>query len=447
MKMRGMPVGRRAWIAVAVASSMAFAACGGDDGGGASDAPAETEAPSATEAPSDSSSDDTEAPAETSAPSDEPGPPTGPEMVVGMVNTEGTPGLDFPDMRRFAEAAFDYMNTSGGFGNRPVKFESCIAKGSPETSQACAQELVGKGVELVLVGLDLFPDYRTYEAAGVPVIGILPILPGDYTANALYLSGGTATSVGQMATVAKEKFNAASVGIVSADNAGANQVAAGLEAALTKAGITFKTVKGGDNETDAGYQGLMREASKDNPDLLISLYSDAGCIGTMRGYATLGLDVPVLTTGICSDEDVISVVGDEATNWHFQGVAQDRDTPERAQLRKILAPVIGVAEDEVKSSGLGLGGLGYILVMSLANYADLMVADGIEMTGPALFDYLKNSSGLYLFGDETPIECGAVPAYSSVCAFVSPWSYYAGDGVVAPMEDPFYLVDSKQYLP
>jgi hypothetical protein len=30
---------------------------------------------------------------------------------------------------------------------------------------------------------------------------------------------------------------------------------------------------------------------------------------------------------------------------------------------------------------------------------------------------------------------------------VSPWSYYAGDGVVAPMEDPFYLVDSKQYLP
>jgi hypothetical protein len=250
-----------------------------------------------------------------------------------------------------------------------------------------------------------------------------------------------------MATVAKEKFNAASVGIVSADNAGANQVAAGLEAALTKAGITFKTVKGGDNETDAGYQGLMREASKDNPDLLISLYSDAGCIGTMRGYATLGLSIPVLTTGICSDDDVISVVGDEATNWHFQGVAQDRETPERAELRRVLAPVIGVAEDEVKSNGLGLGGLGYILVMSLRDYANQMVAAGTEMTGPNLFDFLKNTEGLFLFGGETPIECGAVPAYSSVCAFVSPWSYYAGDGVVAPMEDPFYLVDSKQYLP
>ena len=429
-------------VAALMAGSLIIAACGGDDDGGSSE-PAATEAP----APADSAAPAEPAPADSSAPADVAGPPTGPEMIVGMVNTEGTPGLDFPDMRRFAEAAFEYMNTSGGFGNRPVKFESCVAKGSPETSQACAQELVGKGVELVLVGLDLFPDYKTYEAAGVPVIGILPILPGDYTANALYLSGGTATSVGQMATVAKEKFNASSVGIVSADNAGSNQVAAGLEAALTKAGITFKTVKGGDNETDAGYQGLVREASKDNPDLLISLYSDAGCIGTMRGYATLGLDIPVLTTGICSDEDVISVVGDEATNWHFQGVAEDRDTPERAELRRVLAPVIGVPEDEVKSSALGLGGLGYILVMSLRDYANQMVAAGTEMTGPNLFDFLKTSTGLFIFGGETPVECGAVPAYSSVCAFISPWSYYAGDGVVAPMEDPFYLVDSKKYLP
>lgn len=441
---RSTKVGSRGWriVAALAAGSLLAAACGGDDDG-ASDSGAET-----TEASADTAAPmETGAPTESAAPSEEAGPPTGTEMVVGMVNTEGTPGLDFPDMRRFAEAAFDYMNTSGGFGNRPVKFETCVAKGSPETSQACAQELVGKGVELVLVGLDLFPDYTTYDAAGVPVIGILPILPGDYTANALYLSGGTSTSVGQMATVAKEKFNATSVGIVSADNAGANQVAAGLEAALTKAGIQFKTVKGGDNETDAGYQGLMREASSDDPDLLISLYSDAGCIGTMRGYATLGLDVPVLTTGICADDDVISQVGDDATNWYFQGVGKDTETPERVLLRKILAPVIGVAEDEVKANGLGLGGLGYILVMSLREYANQMVAAGTEMTGSNLFDFLKNSTGLFLLGGETPIECGAVPAYSSVCAFTSPWAYYAGDGVVAPLEEPFYLVDSKQYLP
>jgi len=60
---------------------------------------------------------------------------------------------------------------------------------------------------------------------------------------------------------------------------------------------------------------------------------------------------------------------------------------------------------------------------------------------------LKNSTGLFLLGGETPIECGAVAAYSSVCAFTSPWAYYGGDGKVVPQEEPFYLVDSKKYLP
>lgn len=446
MKMRGMPVGRRAWIAVAVASSMAFAACGGDDGGGASDAPAETEAPSATEAPSDSSSDDTEAPAETSAPSDEPGPPTGPEMVVGMVNTEGGAGLDFPDIRRFLSAAVDYTNEHGGLGNRPVKLETCVANGSPETSQACAQELVGKNVELILLGLDLFPDYKVYEAAGIPVIGVLPILPIDYTANALFLTGGNATSQAAIAAVAKDYYDAKNVSVIHADNAGANSTAASLTAALDKAGIAWEAVKGGDNETDAGYQGLVREAASSNPDVIVSLYADAGCIGTMRGRASLGITIPVITTNICADKDVIDVVGDEAEGWMFAGLAEEKDTPERALLKKLLAPVMGISEDEVTAAGLGLGGLGYSLYMSLIDYGNLMVERGIELTGESLYDFLKNGDGLYFFGGVTPIQCGASAAYPAVCSFVFPFAEYKGDGVVGPVEG-LELVDSLPYLP
>ena len=119
-----------------VASSLIVAACGGDDGGGAADESADTAAPAETEAPADTSTGDTAAPADSAAPADELGPPTGPEMVVGMVNTEGGAGLDFPDMRRFIEAAIEYTNQHGGLGNRPIKLETCIANGSPETSQA-----------------------------------------------------------------------------------------------------------------------------------------------------------------------------------------------------------------------------------------------------------------------------------------------------------------------
>ncbi|MCX6534267.1 MAG: hypothetical protein NTW34_08815, partial [Actinobacteria bacterium] len=122
----------RAFAAIVV-GSLFFVACGSDGGSSSTEAPS-TEAPAVTDAPGTSD-----------APAPEDGPPTGPEMLVGMVNTEGNPnGLDFPDIRRFAEGTFEYMNAHGGFGGRPVKLETCVAGGTPETSQACAQELVGK---------------------------------------------------------------------------------------------------------------------------------------------------------------------------------------------------------------------------------------------------------------------------------------------------------------
>ena len=432
----------RAFAAIVV-GSLFFVACGSDGGSSSTEAPS-TEAPAVTDAP-----------VVTDAPSGEDGPPTGPEMLVGMVNTEGNPnGLDFPDIRRFAEASFEYMNAHGGFGGRPVKLETCVAGGTPETSQACAQELVGKGVELILLGLDLFPDFATYEAAGVPVIGVLPILPPDFTANALFLTGGNATTTAVMAVIAQDRYQAKTVGIIHADNAGANSTAAGVEAALDKAGITWKAVKGGDNETDAGYLGLMQAANADDPDILISLYADAGCIGTIRGYATAGITKPVLTTSICSDSDVISQVGDDATGWVFVGATPERDTPEKAFLQMIVAPYIkneatgemGIEPADVKTGALGLGGLGTVLVLSLRNFAAEMVTGGTEMTGQNLYDFLKSADGLFLYGGITPVKCGlATPSYPSVCSYVFEATEYK-DGAVVSVDDG-KLWDSTPLLP
>ncbi len=434
-------------LAAVIAGSLFVVACGGGDDGESTEEPATTEAPATSDAPAG-----TEAPATSDAPAELPAP-TGEEMVIGLVNTEGgAGGLDFPDIRRFMEAAIEYTNAHGGLGNRPVKLESCVVKGNPETSQACAQDLVGKHVELILLGLDLFPDYKTYDAAGIPVIGVLPILPPDYTANALFLTGGNATSQAASAALAKDYFNATKVGIIHADNAGANSTAASLEAALDIAGIEWTAVKGGDNETDAGFQGLMRQATEGNPDVLVSLYSDAGCIGTMRARASLGITIPVITTNICADKDVIDAVGDDATGWYFAGLAEEKDTPERAVLKRTLAPVMGIPEEEVTAASLGLGGLGYVLWMSLIDYGQKMVAEGTDLTGESLYSFLKSAEGLYLFGGVTPIACGSNTSYPAVCSFVFPFATYLGDGKVGPIADleavtGSDLVDSSPYLP
>ena len=373
-------------------------------------------------------------------------PPTGEEIVVGLVNTEGTPGLDFPDIRTFMQASADYLNEHGGMGGRPIRIESCAASGSPETSQACAQELAGKNVELVLLGLDLFPDYATYTAADIPVIGVLPILPGDYTANALFLTGGNATTTGAMAAVAKDHFQAETAAIVSADNAGANGTEAALTAALDLAGISHVTIKGGDNETDAGYQGLMQQAAANNPDVLFSLYSDAGCVGTIRGRAALGITIPVITTSICSGKDVLDEVGDEALGWNFVGTQTQEDTPELAILQEILAPTLGVEPSEIDSTALGLGGLGVIQLMSLAEYSNIMAADGQDVTGASLYDFLGSSTGLRQWPGGAEIECGASPTYPTICAFTFPVSEYVAGGTSMTIPG-LEAVSAKPYLP
>ncbi len=373
-------------------------------------------------------------------------PATGPVFTIGMTNTEGAAGgLDYPEIRTFAQSAVDYLNKRGGMGGRKIKLEACVVKASPETSAACAQELVGKKVDAILLGLDIFPSYTTYDAAGIPVFGVLPILPGDYTAKAVLFGGGNATSMAVTAAAAKIKYNAKNVSIIAADNPGTAGTVASLEGSLKKAGIAFKTVKGGDNETDAGYQGLMREAAKDNPEVLISLYGDAGCIGTIRGRASLGIKIPVLSTIICAGSNVRAAVGDDLLGWAFPGAQTDRLTPERAILQAITAPVRKVKPAEIDPGALGLGVLGVQGIMTMAEHANRMKTKKLPITGASLFSFFKTVRGTTAWPSGAALECGAVPAYSAVCAFSFPVAEYTKDGnVTIPGLEK---VDVKAYLP
>ena len=432
--------------------------------------PADTDAEPADSEPNEAAADDSEPaatePADTEPAEEEPTdtdvtdepesdgftdfpalpPPTGETIRVALVNTEGTPGLDFPDVRENVGATVDYLNEHGGLGDRPIELVNCTVKGSPETSQACAQEVAGKDVELVLLGLDLFPDYATYTASGIPVIGMLPILPADYTSNALFMTGGNATTNASIAAVADEHFAAETVAIVSSDNQGANASEAALTASLDVAGITHYTIKGGDNETDAGYQGLMRQAAEGDPDLIVSLYADAGCIGTIRGRASLGIEIPVISTALCADQAVIDAVGDDALGWMFNGIQTDEDTPEKVILQEMLSPALGVPPEEVDPSALGLGGLGAIMTMSLADYSSAMVAAGTEVTGQSLYEYLGTTPELKLWPAGSLVECGLAPEYPSVCAYTFPFAEYQEGGGVLTVPG-LEAVSSIDYLP
>jgi branched-chain amino acid transport system substrate-binding protein len=377
------------------------------------------------------------------------GPPAGEPIVIGLVNTEGPAGLNFPEMEEAAAASVDYLNEHGGLGDRPIQLEVCIAEGSPESSQACAQELAGKNVEMVWIGLDLFPDYATYDAAGIPVVGIIPLFPADYASDAIYLSGGNATLAAGNAYVAAEFFGADKVAIISADNAGANSSEAAVIAALEKAGIEYRSIKGAESETDAGAQGLVREALSDEPDLLISLYGDAGCIGMIRGRAALGSDVPVLAANTCTNAEVLEAVGDDAFGWIFLPGGDRDDTVETIALKTALAPMVGVDDPaDVVVSDLGLGSLSPIVVFTVAAAANDLAESGAEITGAAIAEHIKaNPDGsLHLFPEGAQLTCGAAEAYLSVCDLSLFAGEYVGDGKIEFVEG-LERFDVTEYLP
>jgi branched-chain amino acid transport system substrate-binding protein len=417
----------------------------------APDAAVTTDAAGTTDAPDDPAT--TDAPDTTDAAADGDftsrvggmGPATGEPFVIGMINSEGVPGLDFPEIREDTQATFDYLNEHGGYGGRPLELVTCASKGSPETSQSCDQEIAGSDVELVLLGLDLFPGYSTFEASGLPVIGLLPILPGDYTANALFVTGGNATLAAGMAGVAKEQFDAQSVGIISADNPGSNGTEAALTASLDKIGIAYTSIKGGNEETDAGFQGLMAQANAGNPDLLVSLYDGAGCIGTMRGRVSLGITTPVLAANSCAASEVIDQVGDDALGWIFLGAQTNEPTPANDLIGEIMSPLLGIPADEVDPSSLGLGGLGIVQAMTLAQFADAITADGGEVTGQSLYDYM-GSTNESIWPSGLPVECGRAPAYPAICTFEFPVIEYTEDGTLQPAEG-LETVSAFEYLP
>ena len=368
-------------------------------------------------------------------------PADGEPILIGMVNTEGVPGLDFPEMRTDLDRAVAYLNDHGGLGGRPIVMEHCRAAGSPDSSQACAQTLTGMGVDMVLLGLDIFPGYSTFSAADVPVFGALPILPNDYSADAQFITGGNLTTMGVIAAIAVEHIGARSVGIVSADNIGANTSEADLTAALDAAGIDYVSIKGGDNETDAGFQALIREAAAGSPDLLVSLYADAGCIGAMRGRALLGIDTPAISTAICAGSEVIDVVGDDARGWMFVGVGSSDDSAASTEFEAMLDDGSGDG-----AGGAGLGALAVTMIGTLARAANALADEGIDVDGDAIAELMASGNGPTSFPNGETIHCGAVSAFPAVCGFSLPVGYYTESGEVETLPG-FDSVSAIDYLP
>lgn len=115
--------------------------------------------------------------------------PAGDPVRVGFVNVEGTPAGSLVGLRTGSKAAVDYVNAElNGLKGRPVDLAVCITNGSPESSTACANQMVERRVVAVLGGVDLgsAASLPILTAAGIPYLGMTPLLPADFTTSGAF---------------------------------------------------------------------------------------------------------------------------------------------------------------------------------------------------------------------------------------------------------------------
>lgn len=392
-------------LAAFAAGALVIAACGDDDT--SSDSTAVSTEPTDTVAgPTTTTQTTVAGPTTTTQP-----PATGDPVTVGLINMEDTPAGSFPELRNGAEAAVDYINTElGGIDGHPIELKVCKTGGTPEDTQACANELVEADVPVVIAGQDfqMSVAYPIFQQAGIPVVGINPITPADFTAQgAYYFSGGSFTNLFGLVQFMGDYLDLDKVAVLFQDDAAGQAAVPLVTPGLDKLEIDYITL--GEKADAPDYAPLVAAVMGEDVDALLVLFAAHGCTGIMKARESLGLDVPIITTGACYNDEVLDGAGDGADNTYFSLGPNPEDPTSHEDMPGFLAAMETYAPDVAVT---GLGGAGFSDVMTLW---EVLTGVGYDnLSSASIADALKATVDGHLYLG-VPWTCGQIAVLPAVC--------------------------------
>lgn len=247
---------------------------------------------------------------------------SGPEpIVVGMINQEGSPSGSFPDVREAAQAAVDHVNADqGGVAGRPLRLETCETTGSPESSQACASQLVGKKPVAVVGGVDLgaAASLPILADAGIPYLGGSPTLGDELTSStAFLLTAGIAGDLLGQAKYITETLHYTNVGVLHIDLPGL--LATAVEAArqvLQKKGVTDVNLVA-EKADAADFTVALNAVNARRPQAIVVVFPPESCSRVMQAAQALDIEAAMFYPGVCAQEAVLETAGEGAAGAYF----------------------------------------------------------------------------------------------------------------------------------
>jgi branched-chain amino acid transport system substrate-binding protein len=291
---------------------------------------------------------------------------TGKPLPVGMINMEDSPTGSFPELRRDAEAAVRYVNEElGGVHNHPLQLEVCRTQGTPESSQACANQLRAKNPVAVLGGIDLgaSASLPVLERAKIPYISLTPAL-GDELASpdSFTLAGGLAADLLGQAEYITGTLQAKKVGVLHLDLPGLQEAAVfAARTVLQKRGVSdLKIVS--EKADAADFIPAVRSATASNPEVLIAVFPAQGCTRVLQATQALRVRARLFLPSACGAQEVFDAGGAAAEGVTFASPLLPytaTDNPEVATYREKLRRYAGDTSPSLLSQA------GFSLVMDL----------------------------------------------------------------------------------
>ena len=333
-------------------------------------------------------------------------PATGPPIVVGMINQEDAPVGSFPEVRRSAEAAVRYVNEElGGVDGRPLRLETCTTRGTPESSQACADQLVGKQPVAVLGGVDLgaAASLPVLQRAGIPYVGGSPTLAEELSSpNSYMLAGGTVADLLGQADYALNTLKVKRVAALYVDLPGLlTTVVQASDVVLRMKGATsVKTVA--EKADAADFTTALTSVNNSDPDVIFVVFPAQSCARIMQAGQALGVKAKMFYPSACAAQSVVDAAGGGAEGAYFGSAYLPFGDPsedvaiwrERAQGTSVLSQA------------------GFSVVMNLYH----LLGEADEVTSPALVERLAGTRDHANFmSHDFTCDRKQLPLLSSVC--------------------------------
>jgi branched-chain amino acid transport system substrate-binding protein len=287
--------------------------------------------------------------------------------------------------------------------------------------------LADPDVQVVMTGTVLFGNQPLLDtlAGQKPVFINNPVTTPEFVATDGYAFTPGSPGVIQGLAIYAAKYLPAGVpdkvAVVYSDNpAGVAAYEVLTKPVLDKFGIAATAVPIPDTAGPQEFAPAIQAAGAADADAFIPLVTVQGCIGTYDALKSLGIETPVVTTGLCFGTPMTEHLAQQGEDgivpdgWYFGGYGYSYFIPGQPELDAYVDLIQRYAEEEgiENIEYTGFAGPTFGVVLTLAKFGNELGADGF--TSAAARDAAKAFEGP-MWGVVGPMACGATPIFTGLC--------------------------------